>query len=140
MSSTIARRSWDRWVKLSRENFDIEPIDMFAPTLIPPSAASAMRSPGTKAMPASRAFRGVSSRIRMRELTPRKAREAGIAFVPGDRMAEAALGGMSVGANMSIGSMSKFSRLSFTQRSHERRAMVELIHRFGIVPQDQDMD
>ena len=76
----------------------------------------------------------------MRALTPRTARNAGIAFVPGDRMAEAALGGMSVGANMSIGSMSKFSRLSFTQRSHERRAMVDLIDRFGIVPQDQDLD
>lgn len=75
-----------------------------------------------------------------RSLTPRAAMSAGIAFVPGDRMAEAALPGMSLGSNISIAKLSEHSVAGITRRGSERRAVLESIDRFGIVPKDPDLD
>ncbi|MGZ4544688.1 MAG: sugar ABC transporter ATP-binding protein [Blastococcus sp.] len=76
----------------------------------------------------------------LHSLTPRRAMEAGIAFVPGERMAEAALAGMSMGANITIGELPRYAVAGFVRHGAERRAVEQAIHRFGIMPSDPGLD
>ena len=72
------------------------------------------------------------------EITPKQARDLGLALVLPNRHPQAAIPSFTIEENMTLGRVSEFAKMGRIQRQREREAVAEWIEKLDIRPPDPD--